>query len=150
MIDLVLVSSCLAGVKCKYNGGDNKLNEIDTLVESGRAILLCPEVLGGLPIPRPPCEIVTNGRECKAIVDSEGGDFTEEFMTGAQKTLEIVKLLGIKSAILQPRSPSCGFGEIYDGTFSGKMIEGNGVTAELLSQNGVKVYNDKNFDEFDI
>lgn len=143
---LYLVSACLAGVNCRYNG-QNALNEkIEELVLQGKAIPICPEVIGGLIIPRSCCEIIKDGDGKEKIISKDGEDFTEEFSAGAQKTLEIAKTLGAKKAILQSRSPSCGKGMIYDGTFSGVLIEGNGFTADLLIRNGIEVYTEKDFD----
>ncbi len=131
---MIIVSACLAGCKCRYDGKSNAKQEIIDLVERGVAIPLCAEVIGGLPIPRNSCEISSN-----KVIDANGNDFTLQFKTGAEKILEIAKILNVKKAILQQRSPSCGYGKIYDGTFSGKLIEGNGILAELLSKNGIEI-----------
>ena len=140
MSEIIIVSSCLAGVKCRYDGNDNSVEEIIELVKSGKAVALCPEVMGKLLIPRASCEIV-NGK----IITKEGKDCTAEFKLGAQKTLEIAKILESKTAILKQNSPSCGFGRIYDGTFTGNRIDGNGVCAQLLSENGIKIFNEDNY-----
>lgn len=134
-----MVSSCLAGIDCKYSGGNNKSEKIYRMVMEGKAIPVCPEVMGGMPIPRTPCEIVINDKGEKRIMTAAGEDFTEEFTSGAEKTLEIAKILDIDTAIFQPRSPSCGCGTIYSGKFEGKLITGNGFTADLLLRNGIKV-----------
>lgn len=131
---MIIVSSCLAGCKCRYDGNSNAKQEIIDLVERGEAIPLCAELIGGLPTPRSSCEISNN-----RVVDSEGNDYTQQFQSGAAKVLEIAKILNVKKAILQQRSPSCGYGKIYDGTFSGKLIEGNGILADLLAQNGIEI-----------
>ncbi|HHW30232.1 MAG TPA: DUF523 domain-containing protein [Clostridiaceae bacterium] len=144
----VLVSACLAGVNCKYNGGNNLRKDIQGIVSQGKAILVCPEQLGGCPTPRPPAEIqggtgadVLDGK-CK-VINRNGEDVTYYFINGAEETLKIAKMAGIKRAILKSRSPSCGYGQIYDGSFSGKVKEGNGVTAELLLRNGIMLENEK-------
>lgn len=145
MSKLIMVSSCLAGINCRYDGGNNRVEEIAEMVASGKAIPVCPEVYGGLSIPRGCCEIVVDEKGQRIVKTKEGEDYTMEFEEGAKKTLEIAKVLDIDTAILQQRSPSCGYGKIYDGSFSRKLIEGNGVAAELFSANGIKVYNDQNF-----
>ncbi|WP_415714308.1 DUF523 domain-containing protein [Maridesulfovibrio sp.] len=118
---MYIVSGCLAGLCCRYDGGDNADERVMKLVAEGRAIPVCPEQLGGLATPRPPCEIV-NGK----ILSNEGNDVTEKFTRGAEEALKLAKLVGSKKAILKARSPSCGIGRIYDGTFSGKLIDGDG------------------------
>lgn len=141
---MVIVSACLAGINCKYSGG-NSLNEpVRKLVAEGKAIPVCPEQLGGCMTPRPVVEIaggtgadVLDGT-CK-VIRKNGEDATREFVKGAEEVLNIARMVGAKKAILKAKSPSCGCGKIYDGTFSGKLIEGNGVTAELLLRNGISV-----------
>lgn len=129
-----IISSCVAGVNCKYNGGNN-LNEVAKwLVDEGLAILACPEELGGLPTPRVPAEIIED-----KVISKEGVDVTLEYLTGAQKTLQIAKENNIAIAILQKRSPSCGVHQIYDGTHSGILISGKGKTTELLEKHGIQV-----------
>lgn len=131
---MVLVSACLVGVNCKYNGGNNYNEKIMELVKNGEAILVCPEQLGGLTTPRNPSEI-SNGK----VIMNNGHDVTSNFNRGAKEVLELAKRLNIKKAILKSKSPSCGHGLIYDGTFSGKKIIGNGITAQLLIDNGIEV-----------
>lgn len=141
---MVLVSACLLGIKCRYDGATASNMALLDLAAGGHVIPVCPEQLGGCPTPRSRSEIrdgtgagVLAG---KCTVDSiTGEDMTERFTKGAQETLKIAKACGVKKAILKARSPSCGFGEIYDGTFTGTLREGNGVTAELLHQNGIEV-----------
>ena len=137
---MYLVSSCLAGVNCRYNGSNSENKFILQLVKEGKAIALCPEQLAGLPTPRPSCEIIIDESGNKKVVSKDGQDFTKEFTEGAEKTLAIAKITGIKKAILQSKSPSCGYGFIYDGNFSGNLIKGNGLTTEILINNGIKVY----------
>ncbi len=147
MSKILLVSSCLAGVRCRYNNTDFKIKEIEELVLAGKAIPVCPELIGGLETPRPCCEIIAlNGKQ--SVVSDSGEDLTSFFEDGAAKTLEIARILKVDIVILKSNSPSCGYGKIYDGTFQGKLIEGNGVAAELLSKNHIKIYNENNFREF--
>ena len=130
----IMVSACLAGVNCKYNGGNNRNEKVLAFMEGHEVVPVCPEVMGGLPTPRFPCEIV-NG----IVINTEGESKDKEYRTGAAICLEIAKEQGIDLAILQSRSPSCGVRQIYDGTFTGKLIEGSGVFARLLMENGFKV-----------
>lgn len=141
---MYIVSACLAGIKCRYDGRANTNERIKKLVEEGKAIPVCPEVLGGLPTPRTPCEIIDNNGRIKVINKNEI-DCTEEFLEGAKKALAIGQIVGVKKAILKSKSPSCGNGEIYDGSFSGKLIKGQGVTTKLFIDNGIEVYTEKNF-----
>lgn len=143
-MDKILVSACLLGHKCKYHGGDNEDTAIKAL--SGRYELLpvCPEIAGGLGVPRPPAEIRGGqGDEVldnlAVVLDKEGHDVTSQFIKGACKTLELAKSEKAKKAILKEGSPSCGSSMIYDGTFSGRKKEGRGVTAALLARNGIEV-----------
>ncbi len=136
---MILVSGCLVGLNCKYSGGNNYDERIFNLVKDGKAIPVCPEQLGGLKTPRNPAEIQEKDG-IRKVVTCEGEDVTKEYERGAEEVLALAKKLGIKEAILQPRSPSCGKGLIYDGTFSKTKIEGNGIAADLLIKNGIKVY----------
>ncbi len=141
---MILVSACLAGINCKYNGGNNYAGRFEKMVAGGEAIPVCPEQLGGCPTPRPPVEIPGGegadvlGGSC-AAVRKNGEDVSAEFIKGAEETLKIARMTGATRAVLKARSPSCGCGTIYDGTFSGKLKKGNGVTAELLVRNGIAV-----------
>lgn len=137
---MIIISACLAGVNCKYNGGNNLDLRIKKLLTDKKAILVCPEQLGGLPTPRVPCEIVDS--VYKKVINKNGVDVTEQFIKGANETLKIANSVNAKYAILKSKSPSCGIGEIYDGTFSGKLISGNGITADLLIKNNIKVFNE--------
>ncbi|KGK87679.1 DUF523 domain-containing protein [Clostridium sp. HMP27] len=143
---MYLVSSCLAGVNCRYDGDNNENKDILNLVKEGKAIAVCPEQLAGLSTPRVPCEIIVGKNGNKKIVNKDGEDLTKEFMTGAEKTLAVAKAIGIKKAILKSKSPSCGCGSIYDGTFSGKLIKGNGFTTELLIKSGFEVYTENDLE----
>ena len=126
----IAVSSCLLGINCKYNGKSNYNEDIIKLKEKYEIIPICPEVLGGLPTPRIPSEIINN-----KVINQEGTDVTLEYVTGANKALQILKENNIKIAILKAKSPSCGKGEIYDGSFSHTIIEGNGITTKLFFHN---------------
>ena len=130
----IMVSACLLGENCKYSGGNNRNEKVLAYVAGHEVIPVCPEVMGGLPTPRVPAEIVQG-----VVINREGVNVDHEYRLGAQKALQIAKEKQIDLAILQSRSPSCGPREIYDGTFSGKRISGQGVTAKLLSDNGFAV-----------
>lgn len=136
---MIFVSGCLVGINCKYDGGNNFDERIFNLVKEGKAIPICPEQLGGLKTPRNPAEIQEKDG-LRKVVTCEDEDVTNEYIRGAEEVLKLAKELDIKEVILQPRSPSCGKGLIYDGTFSKKKIEGNGITADLLIKNGIDVY----------
>ncbi len=139
-----IVSACLAGLNTRYDGKSNPNKEVIKMVLSGEAVAVCPEQLGGLPTPRPHLEI--KGGDGNAVLDGKakvfnckGEDKTKEFVKGANATLKIAKECGAKEAIFAQRSPSCGCGKIYDGSFSGKLKDGDGVTTALLKRNGIKV-----------
>ena len=139
----IIVSACLLGDNCKYNGGNNYNRELSNFLKDYEVIKVCPEVMGGLSIPRVPSEI-KNGK----VINQEGVDVTHEYQLGALKTLEIAKDNNIKIAILKSNSPSCGSGKIYDGTFSKTLINGDGVTAKLLKENKIIVLNEENFIDY--
>jgi uncharacterized protein YbbK (DUF523 family) len=136
-----IVSACLCGENCRYDGKSTLSEEIKKLVDEGKAIMVCPEVEGGLPIPRHHCEIRGNN-----VVNRQDEDKTKEFISGAEKVLEFAKKHNIKKAILKEKSPSCGSSFIYDGTFSRKLIKGQGITTRLLRENGIEVISDEEFD----
>ncbi len=129
-----LCSACLLGVECRYNGKSARNQKVVELLKAEILIPVCPEQLGGLPTPREPAEI--NG---KRVITRSGMDVTKNFMRGAKQTLKLARLLGVKEAILKQGSASCGCGWIYDGTFSGKTVKGDGVTTALLKKNGIKI-----------
>ena len=131
----IIVSACLLGENCKYSGGNNKCDEVIALAEKFEIIPVCPECFGGLPIPRVPSEI-RDGR----VYSKTGEDLTEAFLSGAEQTLYIAKEANAPCAVLKENSPSCGFGKIYDGTFSGNKIDGNRITAQLLYDNEIQVF----------
>ena len=130
----IAVSACLLGENCKYNGGNNNSEKVRDYTKGNEVIPVCPEVLGGLSIPREPAEIV-NG----IVSHKDGTSVDKEFRQGARKALEIVKEQNADIVILQSRSPSCGVNTVYDGSFSGRIISGQGVFADLLRRNGMKV-----------
>lgn len=130
----IMVSGCLLGENVKYSGGNNGNNKVLEYVEGHEVISVCPEVMGGLPIPRKPGEIVDG-----TVRNADGTSVDREYRQGAAKALEIALKEGVDEVILQSRSPSCGVNQIYDGTFTGKKIKGSGVFARLLMENGIKV-----------
>lgn len=134
----ILVSECLLGVNCRYDGKTNEKPWIRELLEKHTVIPVCPEQLGGLSTPRPPVEWI--GEKAMNI---EGTDCTAQFLRGASEALRIARLYGCEMAILKAKSPSCGSRQIYDGSFSGKVIDGMGATARLLRENGIAVMNEK-------
>ncbi len=130
----ILISACLLGQACRYDGKDK--NKIDISIFEGHNLFpVCPEVDGGLPIPRAPAE-----RDGRYIINNEGKDVTKEYKLGAEKALKTAVENNCSIAILKAKSPSCGKGRIYDGSFSRTLTDGNGVTAELLMKNGIEVY----------
>lgn len=131
----ILISACLLGVCCRYDGASKPHPLAVELAEKHELIPVCPEQLGGLATPRPPAE-----RQGKAVIAKTGADVTEQYRRGAEEALKLCRLLGCEAAVLKERSPSCGSGEIYDGTFTGTLIAGDGVTAELLKAHGIPVY----------
>ncbi len=145
---MILVSACLVGLNTKYNGGNNYNEKIFNLVKEGKAIFVCPEELGGLTTPRISSEIKIINNS-KYVFDKNGKDVTLEFVKGAKEVTELVKKLNIKTAILQSRSPSCGINKIYDGSFSGKLIDGNGILVDMLLSIGVEVIDVKDIDNYE-
>ena len=139
----VMVSACLTGDNCKYNGGNNFNQKMMDFLQSHEMIKVCPEVFGGLPTPRPSAEIV-NGQ----VMNTEGKNITKEFSLGAQKAFKIVQQEKPDLIILQSRSPSCGIKQIYDGTFSGNKILGHGLFAALCIKAGYKVLDIEDIDDY--
>lgn len=130
----VLISACLMGVNCRYDGKGVLVNGLEEIIEQYHLIPVCPEVFGGLPIPREPGERVLG-----KVITITGKDVTSFYERGAQEVLRLAKLYGCSYAILKERSPSCGSGKIYDGTFSHRLVDGNGILAEILIQQGITV-----------
>ena len=144
---MMVCSACLLGIECNYRGESNLNSRVLKLLDKNILIPVCPEQLGGLPTPRENAEIVGDGYMVLdgrgKVVTCSGKDVTQYFVKGAMETLRIVKLYGIGSAILKQCSPSCGSGKIYDGTFSERLVSGDGVTTALLKRNGVKVFSEE-------
>ena len=131
----ILISACLLGVTCRYDGAGKTHPDALALADRHELIPVCPEQLGGLPTPRTPSE-----RRGRRVVTRDGADVTEQYRRGAEETLRLCLALGCEAAVLKERSPSCGKGRIYDGTFTGTLTDGWGVTAELLRRSGIPVY----------
>ena len=140
----ILVSACLLGEKVRYDGGDSRQTGLlETWQQEGRIIALCPEVTGGLPVPRPPAEIQPDGR----IINIEQEDVSSAFERGARKALELCKAHGIRIAILKEGSPSCGSSLINNGNFDRTKIPGKGITTRLLEANGIRVFSENQLDQ---
>ncbi|MGI5963163.1 MAG: DUF523 domain-containing protein [Lawsonibacter sp.] len=140
----LLISRCLLGEPCRYDGRGVPKIEVEKLQKAGfHLILVCPEELGGLSTPRPPAEVQEDGR----VMNQMGQDVTQEYQQGAEFTLAQAQKWGCKLAILKARSPSCGSKAIYDGSFKGRLVPGEGVTAKLLKQNGVVVMDEEDWEE---
>ena len=162
MPEIYLVSACLLGMRTTYDDSSHPQPHLIELAARGRVVPLCPEVAGGLPTPRPPAEIV--GGDGRAVSPSNGGavldgqarvltrdgdDVSAAFVAGAQVALEMAQRFGIKTAIMQTRSPSCGHCQIHDGSFDGRLVDGQGVAAALLTRHGVRVLSPNEFQEWD-
>ena len=130
----ILVSACLLGVRCRYDGQSKPHEGVLSLMRQHTLIPVCPEVMGGLATPRVPAE-----RAGESVLTQEGGDVTEQYRRGAEEALRLAELYGCKAALLKERSPSCGSGAIYDGSFRHILTAGDGVTAELLKAHGIAV-----------
>ena len=133
-MEKILVSACLLGIKCRYDGKSMPNEGVMRLAEKYALVPVCPEIYGGLPTPRTPSERVGD-----LVIMKDGTDVTENYQRGAKETLELCRIFGAKTAILKERSPSCGKGEIYDGSFSGALTARDGVSAELLISEGIRV-----------
>ncbi|MCE5173092.1 DUF523 domain-containing protein [Paenibacillus profundus] len=149
---MIIVSSCLAGIECRYNGTHSLRKEIQQLVERNKAVIVCPELLGGFATPREPAEIVgdtgedvLNGKS--KIIERSGSDVTELYLKGAYKTLEMATDLKADMIVLKEYSPSCGSRMVHDGSFSNQRIPGEGVTAALLRRHGFTVLSETEFEE---
>lgn len=150
MIKVVLVSACLFGENCKYNGGNNFNSLLKQLLKDQEVLLICPEQLGGLPTPRTPAEIQEGeGKDVLAgkswVINKNGDNITNNFIKGAKLTLAKAKIENISLAILKSNSPSCGVNKIYDGSFSAQLKKGDGVTTALLRDNNISVISDEDF-----
>ena len=151
----ILISACLLGQKVRYDGNDcfQNHNRLQTWIKAGKTVTICPEMAGGLPTPRLPAEIQGNktGNDVLSggarIVATDGNDVTDEFIEGARKTLALAQKHHVRVAILKAKSPSCGASVIYDGTFSRELIPGMGVTAALLTQHNILVFDENHIDD---
>lgn len=139
----ILISACLLGTACRYDGTGGTLEALPELLRQHTLIPVCPEILGGLPTPRVPAEI-RGGR----VMTKDGRDVTAEFEKGAEEAVRLCSLLGCEAAILKERSPSCGFGRVYDGTFQGRLVSGDGLCAARLRTLGIPVYGESRAGEF--
>ncbi len=131
----ILISACLLGCACRYDGKSKTHPDVQKLMEKHTLIPVCPEIYGGLPTPRPPSEIAGD-----RVINSEGKDVTAEYMRGAKEALRMAEQFGCTAAVLKAKSPSCGRGAVYDGTFSRTLTNGAGITVTLLQKHGIKVY----------
>lgn len=138
----ILVSACLMGVGCRYDGKSNQLPQLEQLMKQHTCIPVCPEIFGGLPTPRVPAE-----RQGSKIMTQDGQDVTQKFVRGTAEVLRLADLYHCKAALLKERSPSCGSGQIYDGTFTKTLTEGDGLTAEMLKRKGIAVYGESQIGE---
>ena len=138
----IAVSACLLGKRCRYNGEIKPWSGVTELEKAFRIISVCPELLGGLPVPREPSEISGD-----RVITQSGKDVTDAYRMGAEKTLEVIRCEHCVAALLKERSPSCGKGLVHNGSFDGGMIPGNGITAALLLKNGIPVFGESQFHE---
>lgn len=137
----LLLSACLVGVPCRYDGISKPCDRVRLLADYFEFVPVCPECDGGLPTPRAPSEIVGD-----RVMNSLGSDVTAEYLLGAQRAVDAARLNGCEYALLKARSPSCSNGEVYDGTFSKRLVTGSGLTARALASAGVRVYNEEQID----
>ncbi len=147
----IVISACLIGEKCRYNGRDSKSEAITNKFDVDSLIQICPEQMGGLSTPRPAAEIV--GGDGEAVLDGkaqvvtvDGEDRTEAFLAGAYRALEIAQAQGATHAILKSKSPSCGCGQIYDGSFTGNLTDSDGVTAALFRRHGIEIMTEEDLE----
>ncbi len=140
-----LISACLCGVCCRYDGGCFDYPALRELVKSGLAIPFCPESAGGLPTPRIPCEIVQRRDGTQQVISRNGTDCTAQYIAGAQRAHALCQKHGLTVAIFKDGSPSCGVTRIYDGTHTGTRIAGQGITAALLAAQGIQLYTELDF-----
>lgn len=146
-MEKILVSACLLGAEVRYDGNHNLIDHpvIARWKQEGRLVALCPEVLGGLPTPRPPAEV--QSRFPLLVTSQDGEDFTPEFLSGAEQASDIARKHGCCCALLKARSPSCGNRSSYDGSFTGRLISSPGVTAHELIREGTPVFNEEEIDD---
>ena len=143
MKEPILISACLMGIPCRYDGKSKPCEMICDLADRFELIPVCPELLGGLSTPRLPCEIKGD-----SVIRCDGADCTDAYQAGAEKALEIAKKHHCKIAILKERSPSCGTNFHYDGAFRKRLIHGEGITAALLKKHGITLFSEDEIDQF--
>lgn len=144
---VVAVSACLLGYPCRYDGASKPQADVMALAGRFELVPLCPEVAGGMPIPHPPCEIdSSSARVC--VLDREGRDVTDRFVEGARRCADAACRAGCRIAVMKAKSPSCGSGSVYDGTFSGTLVPGWGVAAALFRDRGIRVIDETQLDAF--
>ena len=139
-MERILVSACLLGLKVRYDGKEKANEELVEKLKEYDFVPVCPEIFGGLSTPRVPAEIIEN-----KVINKEGIDVTSNYVRGAEEVLKLAMKFNIKKAVLKSKSPSCGKGKIYDGTFSGNLVDGNGITTKLLMDNGIEVLSEDDF-----
>lgn len=139
-MDNLLISACLLGISCRYDG-ESREYDLKGLEKKFSLIPVCPEIYGGLPTPRVPSEIAGD-----TVFNREGKNVTAQYQKGAQETLRLAKLFDAKYALLKAKSPSCGKNRVYDGSFTGTLIEGEGITAKLLKENGLEIFTEDEID----
>lgn len=136
---IFVVSACLAGLPCRYDGKANFCQDVVRLVKEGKALPLCPEALSGLSVPRPPCELIHD-----RVVGVDGVDRTEAFSLGVTEAMRRTHLAGCRVAIVRSRSPSCGAGRVYDGTFTSRLVPGDGLWTAALRLEGIAIFTEEN------
>lgn len=141
----IAVSACLLGAHCRYDGKSKPCDDVIALKDHHDLIAICPEVMGGLSVPHPPNEIASVGP--LRVVDVEGADNTAAFVAGARKSLDCAQREGCEFAILKAKSPSCGVGHVYDGSFTGALVEGDGVAASMFIKAGIPVCDEHSIPE---
>ena len=141
MKEKILVSACLLGINCKYSGSNNLNEKVLEYLKDKEVIPICPEILGGLSTPRPSSEIIND-----KVINNKNEDVTKEYKKGAEESLKLAKLFNVKKALLKAKSPSCGCGKIYDGTFKGILVDGDGITTRLFKDNGIEVITEIDLD----
>ena len=138
----LIISACLLGESCRYDAKSKPCEQVERLKKDYKLIAVCPECMGGLPTPRPPAEIQKDGR----VINREGRDVTANYRAGAEAVLQIAKEQNCVFALLKEKSPACGKGKIYDGSFTGTLTDRDGVCAELLKKNGISVFTEDEID----
>jgi len=142
---MIAISSCLLGLDCRYDGGDNLIEDIKILAQTYGVIPICPEQMGGLETPREPAEIIS--RQPLKVISKVGTDVTKAFVKGAEEAVKLAKDYKIEYAVLKAKSPSCGSINVYNGCFEGRLIAGRGITADYFEKQGIRVFNENNFQE---